>query len=99
MDRRNFLAYIPAAGAVPFVASDILIKDDKIEVVKPEIIKSVKEFNGPFDLTQLELQVVDRNGNLCGRGWVEQLSLENEFLGPRSISVSGKLINLLNYSI
>lgn len=95
MDRRNFLAYIPSVSAIPLVGTNILQFDNKIEIVKPELIKNPGSTEG-MNLLEAELQVVYK-GKIVGQGYITELNISSQYMGPRSIEVSGQLFNLINY--
>jgi hypothetical protein len=72
MNRRNFLAYIPALGALPYVGSEILKTDSGIVLQKPEPIEVVNEMP-TFDMAKIEFHLV-QEGITIAKGYCTQLN-------------------------
>lgn len=74
MNRRNFLAFIPAISAAPLVGSNILTFDDKIEIIKPEPLVVTTDKS----LLDLELHFM-RGGKSVGRAIITHADFQQEF--------------------
>jgi hypothetical protein len=77
MNRRNFLAYIPALGALPYVGSEILKTDSGIVLQKPEPIEVVNEMP-TFDMAKIEFHLV-QEGITIAKGYCTNLTMHQEF--------------------
>lgn len=76
MDRRKFLAFIPAVSALPFVGAEVLQTESGILLKKPEPIEVVKKIS-KFDFSKISFQLM-QEGVVIGKGYVTQLSMEQE---------------------
>lgn len=76
MDRKNFLAFIPAISAIPLIGKDIVQKPDKIEIYQPEELQRYESANfGGFDLSKCRLQIV-QDGKVLASGWLNEMTIE-----------------------
>lgn len=106
MYRRNFIGFIPAIGAAPFVAKDI-IKDGSLYLIKePELIKPNQNKVTQLSLSEAKIQIV-QDGSVIGEGYITSLEMRRDpiygrvdygwgkifDLGPTEINVSGTLFS------
>jgi len=75
MKRRNFLAFMPAISAIPFVGVDIIKKENKIEIIKPKLIEKSSDL---FDINKCEVHLV-QEGRLLGKGHLTNVDISQEY--------------------
>lgn len=76
MNRRNFLAFIPALSAVPIVGKHLETDKDKIVIYKPEDVLAYKGEDRFSPLGEHSLLVVDEIGKIVAVG--RPFSIEHE---------------------
>ncbi len=97
INRRNFLAFIPVFGALPFVTEDIFMYKDKIEITKPrpvEIINPKEIGHHPGDLMGCKIYLCDKEDNVISQGFPTSISMSVEWDRRMEITIEGQLDSL-----
>lgn len=89
MDRRNFLALIPAISSIPIIGSNIVKKKDVIEIYQPEEVDLYTQpLQQGIDFARCELYLV-QDGRVMHKGLLTNLSINCPHDRPMCVEVGG----------
>jgi hypothetical protein len=106
MNRRSFLAFLPALSATPFMAKEFIKTDNEIIIQRPELVTAKMDHSDVYAAFKngiLKFHVIHEN-KIIGEGYITELSARSEMFpittrdgweenypGPMSVSIAGVL--------
>lgn len=93
MDRRNFLASIPALSAIPFIGKDIQRTESGILIVQPEQVDQCIDLK---EWQKIECRLY-QYGNHIGDALITNLTFEAEIYKPTVGMLEAQIITPLKF--